>query len=90
MAQLYEGGRRGLMRLAATSVLDAQAILDLFAVLSSIPDCVEMSRVTGLSLQDILFKAEMVKVHSMLLRVAHRDSRNYILPSSSGGGSQIT
>ena len=33
-----------------------------------------------------IYKAEMVKVHSILLRVAHRHQRRYILPSTHGGG----
>jgi len=57
-----------------------------YTVMSTLPDTIELSRVTGLSLQDILFKAEMVKVHSILLRVAHRHPRKYILPSSFVGG----
>jgi DNA polymerase delta subunit 1 len=85
-AVLFRDATAGLQKVMAACVNDAELILSLFYSMSSLPDAIELSRVTGLSMQDILFKAEMVKVHSVLLRVAHRHERGYILPSTHGGG----
>ena len=80
-----EGGLQGLRKLAQLCQEESVQMLDLLSVSNTLPDTLEMARVTGLSLQDILYKAEMVKVHSMLLRVAHCHERRYILPSTHVG-----
>jgi hypothetical protein len=125
VARLLGRARKPSVCKVATCANDAQCILDLFFATTTLPDTIEMSRLTGLSLQvflsppppalqqtqqtqqtppqqqnlivghsltstlvwhqDILYKAEMVKVHSILLRVAHRHKRRYVLAAQHVG-----
>lgn len=41
--------------------------------LQTIPETVEMARVTGLTLSDVLYKAQMVRIQSLLLRSARKE-----------------
>ena len=60
LSSLFRDTKEGLRKATAACMADAELILDLFFSMSTLPDTMELSRVTGLSLQDILFKAEMV------------------------------
>lgn len=60
ITSLFRDTKEGLEQATAACVADAELILDLFFAMNTLPDTMELSRVTGLSLQDILFKAEMV------------------------------
>ncbi|KFM28990.1 DNA polymerase delta catalytic subunit [Auxenochlorella protothecoides] len=79
VAALAAGDGAGLLRLARYMATRARAVRALLLHLATVPDMVEMARVTGLTLGQVAYQAQMVRTHSLLLRTAGR--RGYVLPA---------
>ncbi|KAL6767178.1 hypothetical protein ACKKBG_A38930 [Auxenochlorella protothecoides x Auxenochlorella symbiontica] len=79
VAALAAGDSAGLLRLARYMATRARAVRALLLHLATVPDMVEMARVTGLTLGQVAYQAQMVRTHSLLLRTAGR--RGYVLPA---------
>lgn len=73
VSELWQGKHGGLSRLLLYSLHEAETALKLMERLQTVPEIVEMARVTGLTLSDVLYKAQMVRVQSLLLRSARRE-----------------
>lgn len=64
--------RAAAARLACYSLTRTQVVRQLMHTLATIPDAFEMARVTGLSLTEVQYKAQMVRAYSLILRNARR------------------
>ncbi|XP_073396343.1 DNA polymerase delta catalytic subunit isoform X5 [Physcomitrium patens] len=73
VSELWQGKYGGLRRLLLYSLHEAEVVLKLMERLQTIPETVEMARVTGLTLSDVLYKAQMVRIQSLLLRSARKE-----------------
>lgn len=47
-------------------------VLSLLDRLATMPECFEMARATGLTLEQVMYNAQMIRTWSLLLRNAHR------------------
>lgn len=74
IAELWKGHHGGVYRLINYSLNEAEVTWDLMQKLQTIPETIEMARVTGLSISDSLYKAQMVRVQSLLLRSAQKEA----------------
>ncbi|KAF5833190.1 DNA polymerase family B-domain-containing protein [Dunaliella salina] len=63
-----------VVRLARYSMARTEMVLLLLQQLATIPECFEMARVTGLSLNQVAYKAQMSRTWSLLLRCARRSN----------------
>ncbi|WIA33365.1 hypothetical protein OEZ86_006502 [Tetradesmus obliquus] len=70
-------GVRAGLRLARYSLGRCGAVADLMARLATVPEVFEMARATGLTLEQVLYNAQMIRTWSLLLRTSHR--RGYIV-----------
>ncbi|GAQ79724.1 DNA polymerase catalytic subunit [Klebsormidium nitens] len=70
---LWAGRHGGPSRLAVYSLREAELALRLLDKLQIITETLEMARVTGLTLSDVLYKAQMIRVQSLLLRSAGKE-----------------
>jgi DNA polymerase elongation subunit (family B) len=62
IAMLWAGKYGGFHRLFLYSLHEAEIALKLMERLQTVPETVQMARVTGLTLSDVLYKAQMVRV----------------------------
>ncbi|KAF6253905.1 hypothetical protein COO60DRAFT_1642829 [Scenedesmus sp. NREL 46B-D3] len=70
-------GVRAGLRLARYSLGRCGAVAELLGRLATVPEVFEMARATGLTLEQVLYNAQMIRTWSLLLRTAHR--RGYIV-----------
>ncbi|KAJ7556163.1 hypothetical protein O6H91_05G071800 [Diphasiastrum complanatum] len=70
---LWNGKYGGFARLVLYSVREAEVAAELMGRLQTLTEMIEMARVTGLSTGDVLYKAQMIRVQSLLLRSARRE-----------------
>ncbi|KAH7314892.1 hypothetical protein KP509_21G026000 [Ceratopteris richardii] len=73
VAEIWRGKFGGIYRLIEYSLNETKVIWELMQTLQIIPELIEMARVTGLSVSDALYKAQMVRIQSLLLRSGLRE-----------------
>ncbi|MCO5600346.1 hypothetical protein L7F22_054457 [Adiantum nelumboides] len=73
ITELWRGRYGGAYRLMSYSLNEAKVTWELMQKLQIIPELIEMARVTGLSISDSLYKAQMIRVQSLLLRSARKE-----------------
>ncbi|KAI5084309.1 hypothetical protein GOP47_0000478 [Adiantum capillus-veneris] len=73
ITEVWRGRYGGGHRLMRYSLNEAKVTWELTQKLQIIPELIEMARVTGISISDSLYKAQMIRVQSLLLRSARKE-----------------
>lgn len=84
IAALWADGAAGWSRMARYSLKRACVVGNLMARLNSVGEVVEMARATGLTLGAVSYQAQLVRTHSLLLRLGRR--AGYVIGGALDGG----
>ncbi|KAL4423537.1 hypothetical protein ABPG77_006560 [Micractinium sp. CCAP 211/92] len=82
-AAASSAGEAGAVRVARYALRRCDAVLCLLHRLATIPEMIESARATGLTLVHAMYKAQVARVNSLLLRAAGRSG--YLLPGKRDG-----